>query len=175
MAATVTGVAVVVGWQVESPWLLLAEVATLGTMGAAFGITWEDDPARRRVAAVTWATRAVVLALLLTGLPPVMGAWSLLVVVGLGLLSPELVRVLARRVRERREPPPVEHPALGDDELARRWRSTTLAVQSTWRTPAELLLVVQERQRLLDEIDRRDPEGFSRWLTGGAAHDAPEH
>jgi len=175
MTVTVTGFAVVVGWTVESPWLLLAEVAMLGTMGAAFGITWEDDPARRRGAAVTWAIRAVLLALLLTGLPPVMGAWSLLVVVGLVLLAPELVLVLARQVRKRREAAPVEHPTLGEDDLARRWRSTTIAVQSTWRTPAEVLIVVQERQRLLDEIDRRDPEGFSRWLTGGAAHDAQDH
>jgi len=175
MVVTVTGFAVVVGWRVESPWLLLAEVATLGTMGAAFGVTWEEDPGRRRGSAVAWATRAVVLALLLTGLPPVIGAWSLLVVVGLGVLTPELVLVIARQIRKRREATPVEHPALGDDELARRWRSTTVAVQSSWRTPAEVLLVVQERQRLLDEIDRRDPEGFSRWLAGGATHDAQDH
>jgi hypothetical protein len=58
--------------------------------------------------------------------------------------------------------------------LARRWKYTTIAVHSSWRTPAELLLVVHEREQLLDELERRDPDAFRDWLVSSGWRQ-PQH
>ncbi len=69
---------------------------------------------------------------------------------------------------------PVE-PAEPDDDLAtltnaqlgREWRRS-----HSWllraRTAEELGMVCRLRRRQLDEIERRDPSGFRRWLDGGS-------
>jgi len=167
MAAVVvtTGVSVVVASLVESPWLLLAEVVTIGTLGLAFGASWEEDPARRWASARVWGVRALVSAAWLTGLPPVVGAWSFVVLPGLGATHPAVVQAAESRLRGRRDTSGGgDLSGLSDEELARRWRSSSSAVGSSWRTPVEVLSIVQERQQLLDEMERRDPQGFSLWL-----------
>ena len=51
--------------------------------------------------------------------------------------------------------------------LGREWLRTTAALDGPLR-PAVREAVVQRRQQALDELERRDPAGFSRWLTSGA-------
>ena len=53
-------------------------------------------------------------------------------------------------------------PALG-----REWRKTRAALV-TARAPAVWDEVVRRRQEVLDEVERRDPTGFARWLAAGA-------
>lgn len=165
---TVGGLAAAVAWLVEAPWLLLLEAGTVATVGATFGATWEEDPARRWATSWRWARRGLVLAVLLTGLPPFMGAWALLVIVAVSVTHPEVVQALLRRLsRARGAGVGVRLEELSHEQLSRQWRASTLAVRSSWRTPGEVLELVQERVRLLDELERRDPEGFSQWLAGG--------
>ena len=54
--------------------------------------------------------------------------------------------------------------------LAREWRRTGAAL-ATAREPTVREEVVRRRQALLDEIERRDPGGFARWLAAGAPPD----
>ena len=165
---TVGGLAAAVEWLVLTTWLLLLEAATVATVGAAFGATWEEDPDRRWATGWRWARRGLVLSVLLTGLPPVMGAWALLVIVSVSVTHPALVQALVRRLNRRRRTCVGDRlEELSDEQLSRQWRASTLAVRSSWRTPGEVLELVQERVRLLDELERRDPEGFSQWLAGG--------
>jgi hypothetical protein len=35
--------------------------------------------------------------------------------------------------------------------------------------PAARAAIVRRRQETLDELERRDPDGFARWLAGGPA------
>ena len=166
---TITGLAAAIAWLVESPWLLLAEVLVIGTLGFAFGLGWEEDPDRTWPSGRAWAVRGLVVAVLLTGLPPALGQWSLLVILVLGVTHPTLVRALGRRLWPWRARSPGsaggELADLSTEQLEHRWRYTSMAMRTSWR-PDETLALVEDRQRLLDEIERRDPENFSAWLSG---------
>lgn len=170
----ITGISLVLGCLSESPWLLLTQVVAIGAIGMAFGAVWEEDPARKWHVGRSWALWGIVAAVGLIGLPQLIGAWSLVVLMALGLLSPAVVLAVARHGRGRPEPAAEGAlTGLSDDELARRWRSTSIAVRSSWRSPAEVLGVVRERQRLLDEIEGRNPEEFTRWLAAAGWRDLP--
>lgn len=170
----ITGISLMLGWLTEGPWLILVEVIAVGITGIALGACWEDDPARRWRVGRTWALRGIVTAIVLIGLPHLIGPWSLIVLVALGALSPAVVLAAARYGRGRREAAAGGVlKGLPDDELARRWRSSSIAVRSSWRTPAEVLALVLERQRLLDELEVRDPEAFMRWLVAAGWRESP--
>jgi hypothetical protein len=52
-------------------------------------------------------------------------------------------------------------------ELCLAWRRTYLALlEVSADTPRDDIVAL--RERLLDEIERRDPAGFTRWLETGA-------
>ncbi|MFD2091716.1 hypothetical protein [Blastococcus deserti] len=54
-------------------------------------------------------------------------------------------------------------PALG-----REWMRTTVALGRRL-SPAERQALVRRREETLDELERRDPAGFARWLADGPA------
>ncbi|MGY1615119.1 hypothetical protein ACI797_00080 [Geodermatophilus sp. SYSU D00691] len=57
---------------------------------------------------------------------------------------------------------------LSTDALGREWLRTTSALAG-WLDPAARESIVRRRQEALDELERRDPEGFARWLAAGPA------
>lgn len=57
-------------------------------------------------------------------------------------------------------------PALGQE-----WVRTSAALAET-REPVVRQQLVRRRQEALDELERRDPEGFARWLAAGATVDS---
>jgi hypothetical protein len=56
------------------------------------------------------------------------------------------------------------------DELSQEWRRTA-AVLETGVDATARAQVVRRRGEVLDELERRDPAGFGRWLAGGASAD----
>jgi hypothetical protein len=115
------------------------------------------------------------------------GAAAVFVVAGLAavvgpLAVPVTAIVLAavvwrRRGRLRADPAlPGGPPALALDEedltgltnaqLGREWRRSHSGLLHA-RTTDELSLVCRLRRRQLDEIERRDPDGFRRWVDSG--------
>lgn len=64
-------------------------------------------------------------------------------------------------------PPPLPCHGLTDTELCWRWRTTFTALQRS-ASAVERLRLIETRAALLDEIARRNPVGFSRWLNEGA-------
>ena len=64
--------------------------------------------------------------------------------------------------------PPASGMAL--EELSREWRRTATVLESTADAAGRALLV-RRRGEVLDELERRDPAGFARWLAGGASAD----
>jgi hypothetical protein len=71
-------------------------------------------------------------------------------------------------------PPPVRRPsdappmpALPTPDLCWEWRRSYLAVVRASK-PDELIRIVALRAAYLDELERRDPTGFRRWLDDGA-------
>jgi hypothetical protein len=71
------------------------------------------------------------------------------------------------------EPRPADLPpvtALSTEELGREWLDGTTALAGRL-DPATRTAMVRRRQDALDELERRDPEGFLRWLTNGPVLD----
>jgi hypothetical protein len=74
-------------------------------------------------------------------------------------------------------PVPPEAPVRGDTsrlptwstpELGREWIRTTAALGGRL-SPVERQALVRRREETLDELERRDPVGFARWLAEGPA------
>lgn len=60
--------------------------------------------------------------------------------------------------------PPV--PVMSTRALGQEWVRTS-AILAGRLDPAARSALVHRRQEALDELERRDPEGFARWLVGG--------
>jgi hypothetical protein len=54
-----------------------------------------------------------------------------------------------------------------DEQLCQGWRSSFLALQQQ-SSSTQMAGTVAERQRYLDEFERRNPGGFAAWLASGA-------
>lgn len=68
-------------------------------------------------------------------------------------------------------PPSADRPAskpeaMSDADLCREWRKSYVMLQQSGSVAAQLL-VVQQRQRYLDELERRNASGLSGWLSSG--------
>jgi hypothetical protein len=57
---------------------------------------------------------------------------------------------------------------LSTDQLCRAWRQSWLVLLDSGLDPTQRARMVETRRRYLDELERRDPTGFSRWLDSGA-------
>ncbi len=108
--------------------------------------------------------------------------------------SPKAVEAVSRRLRSMRTPTADQLDAvarafayanpeyiqygrpglrdLTDEQLCRRWRATC---KSSQRRPsaAQLVALVGERQMYLDEIERRNSQGFAAWLASGPHAEDP--
>lgn len=146
-------------------WLVvLGTSATLAGLGALAGLAWIEEERRARVTVHTavWSGAATVL---LLGLPSLLGGWALLVLAVLGAGCPPAVAAVLRWRRTRRPVPVVDvrdRPA--EPDLERRWRLTSQELRRPGLTPAVALRLVAERQWILDELERRDPEQFAQSL-----------
>jgi hypothetical protein len=146
----------------------LLRLAVFGSALAAFGgllaFAFVEDRPDRGV----WVRRGVVWSgLAMVAADALVATWGGIgMLVGLALVgtSPVVLR-LARRLRlqsSRRTSGPPE--SLSTRELLHRWEWTTAEVLRP-RTPvARRLVLVEERRRLLDELQDRDPEHFDAWL-----------
>ena len=59
--------------------------------------------------------------------------------------------------------PPVSSLSTGD--LGREWVRTTTALNGPLDARTREAMVIR-RQETLDELERRDPDGFARWIAG---------
>ncbi|HEY9335284.1 MAG TPA: hypothetical protein VIQ79_12705, partial [Kribbella sp.] len=56
---------------------------------------------------------------------------------------------------------------LDDEALCLEWRRSFFRLEAA-STASARLAVVQERQRYLDELHRRSPDGLAAWFASGA-------
>jgi len=144
-------------------------------------------------AVLTAGALALVGTVSVSGLIGLLGAPALVLLALLGVCSPAVLRRLltrkpgpaASREHPAPAPPAPGHPAptsptptptrpppppcqsYSDAELCWRWRTSFAALQRTV-SPDERLRLIETRSALLEELSRRDPEGFARWLNSGA-------
>jgi hypothetical protein len=60
--------------------------------------------------------------------------------------------------------------SMSTEELGREWLQGTTALAGRLE-PTVRTAIVRRRQDALDELERRDPEGFLRWMTAGPVLD----
>jgi len=169
----------------------LVAVGVAGGVSAALasGVVRESQSKDRRKVAETacLAGAATVGALLLiAGVAAVAGGVVAALVTGAAVIAGLAVGLVRRERRgtDRTAPAPVAWPppasaarqaqplppvaALPTSALGREWLRSTVAL-GTRLQPAARAAIVRRRQETLDELERRDPDGFARWLAGGPA------
>jgi hypothetical protein len=190
------GLGVVGGLSLQGQGLIAVGLASTLTACAAAGIARESKGSTRRsvvqaaVQAAAWTAGAL---LVLSGIATLAGGGVAALVVGT-LVAAWLVRAAlrARHAGRSSSPAPYEvllrlaqpepseprSPLVGNADLlppvatldtatlGQEWLTTTVALAGRL-TPATRLSTVARREEVLDELERRDPDGFARWLAAG--------
>ncbi len=164
--------AVVGGLALRPPGLVAVGLAAVVSACLAAGVARESRPGKPVVAEAAWKAGVATVAVLvvLSGTAVLGGAVLTLLVVGTaaGAWTVNwLVRSRPAAVAPSRQPasplPPVSSLSTGD--LGREWVRTTTALAGPLDAGTREAIVVR-RQQTLDELERRDPDGFARWLSG---------
>lgn len=159
---------------------VLVGVSAAGVTVAAAAV---DDRAKVRTDAIRNTVVAMASTIGALGLLASLGGLGVLLGVLLASTSPPLVERLRRRGQRRRaaryvaeipddEQRVTERPArpcseMETAELVLAWRASFNSLQRAQTTTATNAIVAR-RQRYLDELERRDPDGVRRWLESGA-------
>jgi hypothetical protein len=161
-------------------WALLAlAIAALVVAGLAASVVQENGAAA--MVGVAWKAGAATFAaiVVLTGAAVLAGS-VVAGLLGVGLVA-AVVTVWALRARRKaaeggRAPSGATPPAVPDSwalpvsllsttALGSEWVRTTTALTAGLRSEARQA-IVRRRHDTLDELERRDPDGFARWLAG---------
>jgi hypothetical protein len=176
-------VAVAGGLALRGPEFVAVGVAGVLAGCMTAGIARETPGAHRRstIEAAATAGAATVLALLgLAGIAALAGGAVATLTLVVGVLATLAARVaLSRRAAGpvgRRSAPVASHgpgadrpvAVLSTAELGQEWLRTTQVLACPLE-PAARQAIVLRRQQSLDELERRDPAGFERWLLTGPA------
>jgi hypothetical protein len=179
LGALVAGVlAFVGGLALRPPGLVAVGLAAVVAACLAAGVAHESRPGRPAVVDAAWKAGAatVVVLLVLSGTAVLGGAVLTLTVIG-GAAVAWTVGRLARARRAGATSPPAAAPAhrpasplppvssLSTGDLGREWIRTSTALNGPLDARTRTEIVVR-RQETLDELERRDPDGFARWLAG---------
>jgi hypothetical protein len=181
-----TAFAVVGGLALPPSGLVAIGIAGLVSGCLAWGIARESGKGDSRLTVeATWRSAAATVAalLVLSGTAAIGGALLTLVVVGAGVAT--ALGVWAQRGRRRTgvgrtapgagaaretDVPALPVADLPTGELGREWVRTTAALAGRL-DPRTRHALVARRQEALDELERRDPAGFARWLAAGPLPD----
>ncbi|TCC21584.1 hypothetical protein [Kribbella sindirgiensis] len=168
------GVSVVLGI-VAAGLLLPVDILGIALLAApvagatAFSLCSSDGFAgwtRRQLIAAAAAGAAVTT--LVLGLTAVLGASVFWLAALLAVTSPPVVQWCCVRVGFGPAAGPVDGPKHSTAALCKQWRDSYDALRDA-RTDNQRLRIVMERQRCLDELGRRDPEGLQAWLASAAS------
>ncbi|MDQ2723255.1 MAG: hypothetical protein M3Y19_08150 [Actinomycetota bacterium] len=188
-AFAVTGI-VVAAVSMSAPALIslsLCAVIVGPLLAAGVHAQAHPDSSTPFVYVLGFTTSTALGAVAVSGLIAALGALALLGVLLLGVISPSVLRRLvhrkprpadfvpappgpsapSNRLASQLPTPAPRYLSLSDAELCWRWRTSFNALLHT-TSVAERLRLIETRSALLDELARRDPEGFGRWISSGA-------
>lgn len=170
------GLAVVGGLALRPPGLVAVGLAAVVSACLAAGVARESRAGQQSVVDAAWKAGAATVAVLLvlSGTAVLGGAVLTLVVAGgaagtwtvvwLVRSSPRTsLSVVAGTGRPAVPLPPVS--ALSTEALGQEWVRTTTALSGPLDARTREAIVLR-REQTLDELERRDPDGFARWLSG---------
>ena len=164
-------------------WILIGALALLGLIITGASIIVPAGVAAALGAAVGWAVagqRASARAAVGVGAACGMAVFAIAGLAALAgpatfVAAPALVAPLLWTRRKHVTPAvgqaaaPDRYPlaTLSNAQLAREWRTSYAALVAA-RDPRSLELICALRRRQLDEIERRAPSGFHRWIESGS-------
>lgn len=119
-------------------------------------------PARSTVLGFAAWTAVVAIA----GFAVLLGVGVAGLVLLLAATSPQLLRWCTRRPQD--TPSANIKTETSTGELCRQWQESYDALRRA-TSPAARLRIVEARQRCLDELERRDPDGLNAWLASNAS------
>ena len=170
------GLAVVGGLALRPPGLVAVGLAAVVSACLAAGVARESRAGQQAVVDAAWKAGAATVAVLLvlSGTAVLGGAVLTLVVAGgavgtwtvvwLVRSSPRTsLSAVAGTGRPAVPLPPVS--ALSTEALGQEWVRTTTALSGPLDARTREAIVLR-REQTLDELERRDPDGFARWLSG---------
>ena len=153
--------------------MLVFVTAVMGFVGGLVCWTVADGLGRDSAAAIRrGALWGVVLGAASQGWLSTLGWGGVLVVSTAVLTQPDLVGALARAWHRHTTPSGVV--GMSDADLRRRWHESTprLRPAGSVRTWDDVMQIVEQRARILDEVEARDPAGFEEWITAEAGWNA---
>lgn len=153
-------------------WLLAAFVAVIASLTALV----DDEPGskeieepRHRVRLVLSVITACLAIVAFGGLAAVLGAGALFPVMMLLACSPPALRWYGGLLRRNADPPArSDSSGVSTSELCREWLDSYQALSEA-TSATDRLRIVMARQRCLDELERRDPDGLQAWLASAAS------
>ena len=172
------GLAVVGGLALRPPGLVAVGLAAAVSACLAAGVARESRPGKTAVVDAAWkaGVATVAVLLVLSGTAVLGGAVLTLLVAGVAAGTATVVWLVrgsrtaaVRPAVATRSPqlpfplPPVTSLSTGD--LGREWVRTTTALGGPLDARTREAIVIR-RQQTLDELERRDPDGFARWISG---------
>ncbi|MGY1679768.1 hypothetical protein [Geodermatophilus sp. SYSU D01176] len=173
------GLAVVGGLALRPPGLVAVGLAAVVSACLAAGLARESRSRRTAVVDAAWkaGVATVAVLLVLSGTAVLGGAVLTLLVAGVAAGTATVVwlvrssggtgavrpAVAAPSPQPSSPLPPVASLSTGD--LGREWVRTTTALGGPLDARTREAIVVR-RQQTLDELERRDPAGFARWIAG---------
>jgi hypothetical protein len=170
------GLAVVGGLALRPPGLVAVGLTAVVSACLAAGVARESGPGRQAVVDAAWraGVATVAVLLVLSGTAVLGGAVFTLLVAGVAAGTWTVVWLVRNSRRTSAAtvaaapPPAVPLPpvsSLSTEALGREWVRTTTALSGPLDARTREAIVVR-RQQTLDELERRDPDGFARWLSG---------
>lgn len=137
---------------------------------------------RRDVPMIRWPFRPVVVNCVVCVLAPAAGTLAalgrydaLVLLAGVTTVAGAVLYAIWQVRPDVRLPRPRELRACSTPTLCRAWRTSAALVRSVrGSSPRKLAKWVALRQAYLDELERRDRDGFARWLAEEPERTAPE-
>lgn len=143
----------------------IAVLVVGATAATAYGADDTPAPSNSRARAAGNAMVGAAVVGVAFGLSTVLGPAVLLLCVTLALTSPRAVRWCCARLAASDRGEQETRPTL---ELCREWHDSYEALGHA-TTPTARLRIVIARERCLDELERRNPEGMHAWLESAAS------
>ena len=170
------GLAVVGGLALRPPGLVAVGLAAVVSACLAAGVARESRAGQQSAVDAAWKAGAATVAVLLvlSGTAVLGGAVLTLMVAGgaagtwtvvwlVRSSSRTSLSAVTRTGRPAVPLPPVS--ALSTEALGQEWVRTTTALSGPLDARTREAIVLR-REQTLDELERRDPDGFARWLSG---------
>jgi hypothetical protein len=175
----VCGVTVALGFAIGlavlpgAAWLLVAFVAVVASLTAIVGYEPSSEDLagerRHRVNLVLTVIAACLVVVAVGGLAVVLGPSVLLLVMLMLACSPPVFRWYGGLLRRNADPPARSGASdASTSQLCREWLDSYQALNEATSATARLRIVMA-RQRCLDELERRDPDGLRAWLASAAS------